>query len=42
MERTELENSRAQEAERKAAMAELARLEMRQAMAEEARRKFLR
>ncbi len=30
------------EAERKAAMAELARLEMRQAMAEEARRKFLR
>jgi hypothetical protein len=30
------------EAERKAAMAELARLEMRQAIAEEARRKFLR
>ena len=30
------------EAERKAAMAELARLEMRQAMAEEARRQFLR
>ena len=30
------------EAERKAAMAELARLEMRQAMAEEARRAFLR
>jgi hypothetical protein len=30
------------EVERKAAMAELARLEMRQAMAEEARRKFLR
>jgi hypothetical protein len=29
-------------AERKAAMAELARLEMRQAIAEEARRKFLR
>lgn len=30
------------EAERKAAMAELARLEMRQSMAEEARRAFLR
>ena len=30
------------EAERKAAMAELAQLEMRQAIAEEARRKFLR
>lgn len=30
------------EAERKVAMAELARLEMRQAIAEEARRKFLR
>lgn len=30
------------EAERKAAMAELARLDMRQAMAEEARRAFLR
>ncbi|NEX47255.1 DUF1992 domain-containing protein [Pseudotabrizicola algicola] len=30
------------EAARKAAMAELARLEMRQAMAEEARRRFLR
>lgn len=30
------------EAERKAAMAELARLEMRQAIAEEARRRFLR
>lgn len=30
------------EADRKAAMAELARLEMRQAIAEEARRKFLR
>ena len=30
------------EDERKAAIAELARLEMRQAMAEEARRKFLR
>lgn len=30
------------EVERKAAMAELARLEMRQAIAEEARRKFLR
>ena len=30
------------EASRKAAMAELARLEMRQAMAEEARRSFLR
>ena len=30
------------EAERKAAMAELARLEMRQAIAEEARRAFLR
>ena len=30
------------EAERKAAMAELARIEMRQAIAEEARRKFLK
>ena len=30
------------EAERKAAMAELARIEMRQAIAEESRRKFLR
>ena len=30
------------EAQRKAAMAELARLEMRQAIAEESRRKFLR
>ena len=30
------------EAERKAAMAELARIEMQQAIAEEARRKFLR
>ncbi|NHB78211.1 DUF1992 domain-containing protein [Rhodobacter calidifons] len=30
------------QAERKAAMAELARLEMRQAIAEESRRKFLR
>jgi hypothetical protein len=30
------------EAERKAAMAELARLEMRQAIAEESRRKFMR